>query len=386
MPYIVTRRTPRVHQITFEEVLNGMVPADALFEPDYNTPNTETRWIKPERLQEKRKFLSQFDFWGMVKRLENFAEKHKDLYEADRQSLYHTFFIPKSSGGTRRIDAPNPDLMVALNELRFIFEDKFRVLYHTSAFAYIKKRSIVDVLKKHQANESKWFLKTDFSNFFGSTTPEFLYSSLTKVFPFSEIVKYYGGSAALKKALDLCFLNGGLPQGTPISPTLTNIMMIPIDHMLSKMCRERQIQNKYFVYTRYADDILISCKYDFRFQNVVDTINDVCSRFDAPFVIKDKKTRYGSSSGSNWNLGLMLNKDNQITVGHKNKKRYRALLHNFIMDMKNGNPWEPDAVNYLKGITSYYTSVEKEYFEDLIKKNNEKYGVNIRRMMKTMRI
>ena len=98
-------------------------------------------------------------------------------------------------------------------------------------------------------------------------------------------------------------------------------MMIPIDHMLAKMCREKQMQDKYFVYTRYADDIFFSCKYNFRYNEVVKQVNEVCKRFGAPFMLKDSKTRYGNIAGANWILGLMLNKDFKITVGHKRKKR-----------------------------------------------------------------
>ena len=96
----------------------------------------------------------------------------------------------------------------------------------------------IDALKRHQRNNSRWFLKLDFSNFFGSTTHEFVLRQLSSIFPYSEIVKSERGREALSKALSLCFLNGVLPQGTPFSPTITNIMMIPIDHAIAKMCRE----------------------------------------------------------------------------------------------------------------------------------------------------
>ncbi|MCL2052843.1 MAG: hypothetical protein FWG90_00155 [Oscillospiraceae bacterium] len=46
------------------------------------------------------------------------------------------------------------------------------------------------------------------------------------------------GVIELQKALSLCFSNGGLPQGTPISPFITNVMMIPLDHKLSNSLRQ----------------------------------------------------------------------------------------------------------------------------------------------------
>lgn len=382
MPYLTVRATPRVHQITLEEILTCTVPTSALFDPDYETADTVTRWVADWNLGNHADFLRQFDFDRMIGRLERFCETYEYLYNVDRQSMYKTFYIPKETGGFRRIDAPNAELMDALRYLKTIFEVDFKPLYHTSAFAYVPKRCTLDAVKKHQQNNSRWFLHTDFSNFFGSTTPEFLYSSLIKIFPFSHIVNYRNGGELLRRALDLCFLNGGLPQGTPISPMLTNIMMIPIDHMIAKMCRERQMQNKYFVYTRYADDIFFSCKYDFRYSEVVDALRDVCKRFDAPFTVKDKKTRYGSSSGSNWILGLMLNKENDITVGHKTKKRYRAAIHNFIRDTLNDKPWDPYDAQVLLGQMNYNLGVEPEYFEAVHRKMNDKFKVDVITMIK----
>jgi retron-type reverse transcriptase len=174
-----------------------------------------------------------------------------------------------------------------------LFEQHMFALYHTTAFAYVRGRSTIDAIKRHHYNESKWFLKLDFSNFFGSTTPEFVLEMLSLIFPFSEITKKREGVIALKKALSLCFLNNGLPQGTPISPFITNIMMLPIDHKLSNSLRN--FDSRRFVYTRYADDLLISCKIDFDKESVQKFVNDTLSEFKAPFTIKPEKTRYGSS-------------------------------------------------------------------------------------------
>ncbi len=207
----------------------------------------------------------------------------------------------------RRIDAPKDELKGVLYRLKSIFEDQFGALYHTSAFAYIKNRSTLDAVKRHQSNESKWFGKYDLANFFGSTTVDFIMRMFSMIFPFSEVVKYSIGKDELQKALSLCVLKGVLPQGTPISPLITNIMMIPIDHKLSNGLRNFHSQQ--FVYTRYADDFLISSKCDFDFREVEHFLSDTLDEFGAPFTIKSEKTRYGSSAGSNWNLGVMLNKD-----------------------------------------------------------------------------
>ena len=86
--------------------------------------------------------------------------------------------------------------------------------------------------------------------------------------------------------------------------------MIPVDFEIARTLREYNHQR--FVYTRYADDFQISSKYSFSFTEIQDVIVSILKNFEAPFTINSAKTRYGSSAGQNWNLGLMLNKDNEI--------------------------------------------------------------------------
>ena len=99
--------------------------------------------------------------------------------------------------------------------------------------------------------------------------------------------------------------------------------------------------------------------------------------FSAPFVIKPEKTRYGSSAGSNWNLGVMLNRDNQITIGHRNKKRFRSMVCSYLLDRQNGKPWPLRDVQTLSGLMSYYAMVEKPYVERVVQYNNQKYHTDL---------
>ena len=371
MPFITIMQPVETHQLTFDELVLGITHEPS--KRKRSKGGTITRYYK--HLDPKIKRSVNTD--ALITTLANFNQKYKSLIETNHYTLYRHFKIPKKSGGLRPIDAPNEELMEALNELKDIFEKDFHVLHHTSAFAYVKERNPVDAVKRHQANGSRWFLKLDFSNFFGSTTEEFLFAMASMIFPFSEVVKSFVGKTELKTALSLCFLNGGLPQGTPISPMLTNLMMIPFDH---KFCNELNKQG--LVYSRYADDMLISGKCDFNYGEVIRYISDALASQNAPFSINSKKTRYGSSAGRNWNLGVMLNKDNAITVGHEKKKVFKAMVNNFITDQIKGVRWPVEDVRHMDGLLSHYKSVEPDYFDHVIKSFNEKYHVDYRTMVK----
>lgn len=374
MVYITAMQTPSYHQMTLEELLFGTFSGSSMITD--NVANTKTY----VRENVSFRYYSQIQIDRLIHVLSEFNRSVEPLRGVERSELYTTFRIPKKSGGLRRIDAPNPELMDALRRLKTIFETEFNALYHTSAFAYIKKRSTVDCVRRHQSNESRWFGKYDLHDFFGSTTLEFVMAQLSMIFPFSEVVKDPGGREELEKALELGFLNGGLPQGTPLSPLITNVMMIPIDYALYNKFRDFNKQR--FVYTRYADDFIISSQYNFDFRLVQQEIVDTLASFNAPFTVNQKKTRYGSSSGGNWNLGVMLNKDNEITVGFKRKRQFQSMLRNFVRDTTSGNHWDKEEVQYLAGLHSYYRMVEPKNIDGIVSHLSQLMGADILGLMK----
>lgn len=374
MVYYTVRQNPIYHQMTLEEFLFEVNPKSYVI----NANETNTRTYKLDYVSPR--YLELIDVADLINKLKQFNNVTEYLREKPRHDLYSTFYIPKRSGGLRKIDAPCEDLMKALRLLKNIFETDFKTLYHTSAFAYIKKRCTIDAVKRHQANDSRWFAKFDLSNFFGSTTLDFVIKMLSMIFPFSEVVQFKEGREELRKALELAFLDGGLPQGTPISPLITNIMMIPVDHMLSNGLRDYNHQR--FIYTRYADDFIISSRYSFNIKEIEQFIVNALNSFDAPFTIKSEKTRYGSRAGQNFNLGVMLNKDNQITIGHKKKKQFEAMLSSFAMDKKNGVRWDISDIQVMEGLRSYYRMVEGENIDKIIDYLSKKFGVDIIKAIK----
>lgn len=376
MIYITQKASPRYPQMSFDEFFS-----DSAYTPRgviLNEGNTRT--VVVESLNDHYRFMAGVR--SKTNRLREFNSRFEDLRSVPRMDLYETFYIPKKSGGVRQINAPKDRLKAALYELKAIFDEDFgaRYLYHTSAFAYVKGRSTLDAVKRHQTNDSRWFLKLDLHDFFGSTTMDFVMHQLSMIYPFSEVIRFEEGEVELRKALDLAFLNGGLPQGTPISPLITNIMMIPVDHMLFN--RLNNFDGKSFVYTRYADDFIISSRFDFRFRTVEELVGEVLAGFGAPFMLNTKKTRYGNRNGSNWNLGVMLNKDNVITIGKEKKRNFKAMLTNYAQDSLHGKTWPLEDIQVMEGLRSYYRMVEGEAIDKLVQDVGNKFGLDIKGKIK----
>lgn len=371
MIYITVNRSQRNHQITFDDILNGIDLRK--LQPQKDTLDTMTFCVNDA----KQETIRKTDFASMRTAISNFNHKYKHLIDIPNKSeLYRSFKIPKKSGGMRQIDAPNDELMRALRELKDILEMRFFATYSTNAFAYVKGRSSVDAVERHQKNGSRWFLKLDFSKFFPSTTPAFVMKMLSMTYPISEFVKNDSDREELEKALSLCFLRGGLPQGTPVSPMLTNMMMIPVDYTIAKMCREH---TPHLCYTRYADDMHISSEFDFRWSTVVNNITRILEDFGAPFSLNREKTHYGNSNGRNWMLGLMLNQNGDITIGYKKKKILKAKVFQFMSDFLKGDAWSLDETQKFAGILSYSKMVEPNFTNHLLDVYSKKFGSDVRK-------
>ena len=144
---------------------------------------------------------------------------------------YRHFKIPKKSNPhkMRQIDAPDNALSQVQNYYKMFIEQDLRVLPHKAAHAYVKERSTITAMKVHQANKSKWFLQIDLKDFFNSINEEWLRKMLNMVYPFPFLDK-----ELVNRIIFFSLLNGTLPQGSHLSPLLTNLVMVPIDHALTE--------------------------------------------------------------------------------------------------------------------------------------------------------
>lgn len=380
-------------QTNIADMINSIRLFNSMYYTKFKTQIEEYEAIPKENRLFNRDIKTEYERIPLFAEDTRRVEKARLSYAAEEARLankcYSTFLMRKKSNPRkyRTINAPSTDLSKALRQLKDLLESMMPRSHHASAFAYVENRSIVDAVKKHQKWESHWYSHFDFSDFFGSTTPDFLLAQMKMIYPFNFIIQTTEGASELAKALQLCFLDGGLPQGTPISPFLTNMMMIPFDHILTNTLADYHFPNserkERFVYTRYADDIIISARGTFNVKEIESFIIRTLADMNAPFSLNTEKTHYGSRAGANWNLGLMINKDNEITVGYRKKKELEAMLTNYILDRQNNNPWDIDDVYALQGKISYYRSIEKSKIDRIIAQYNRKFNISVIDAIKT---
>lgn len=337
---------------------------EQLVEKHFDTPTVTHMETQTSISTERYQKLSPKINKG-IQRVTDRLDRALQLYPSSTKKDHFSFFeIPKATGGVRKISAPSEELKEHYLRIRNDIREQMLVLAHNRAYAYIKGRSTKDALRRHQENSSNYFLKIDISQFFDNCSPELIIKQLSKVYPF------YHNPDLIKKLAEFATLENGLPQGTPLSPDLTNWIMVPFDAHFDQWCK-----NLGYIYTRYADDIIVSHKDPFKFTQVIQTIEDLFATHEYPFLIKKKKTRYGSKAGSNWNLGLMLNKDNQITVGHKLKKNLKTII------FKTANGEIESGNETLLGMLAYLKQIEPGYYTMLNSYCIDKYRLDINEIM-----
>lgn len=291
--------------------------------------------------------------------------RQNDLQHRDISEFYREFRIPKHSGGYRTLNAPVDSLKILQKEILAFLLDDCKILCHNAVHSYVRHRNCKTAIETHQKSGAHWFLKLDIKDFFDNCMYNPVIQALKNIHPLSLL-----NEQQLRSIFCVCFLGGKLPQGAPTSPMLSNLYLQNFDYLLT-------LQLRHYTYTRYADDLLISKTDSFSYQEIVSTVNALLPQ---GLIIKRDKLRYGSCNGSNWNLGLMYNKDREITVGYRNKHAVKNKIHNLFTDIPpEGTPERVEWGNRLcelKGVLGYYAFIEPEYFNNLITKYRNR-GYNL---------
>lgn len=233
------------------------------------------------------------------------------------KSKYHTFKVPKKSGGYRNISSPDEKLKWVQGKLNNYILKKYEFL--DCQYGFVKGKSIVDNAKVHQ--KSKYILNIDLKSFF----PSIHFGRVRGAFmakPFN-----LSNEVATVLAKIACYHNE-LPQGSPCSPTISNIVCYTLDKRMIKLSEEY-----HFSYTRYADDITISSDTPLPKEIIIRTEENIIivgkklrSIIEHQgFTLNETKTNYSFPKERKEVTGLIVNQ--KVNIKKVYLKELRALLH-----------------------------------------------------------
>ena len=227
---------------------------------------------------------------------------------------YYQFEIPKKSGGTRQINAPwSRSYMHLLRYVAMILQSVYEPSAHTMGF--VPGRSIVSNAQAHVGMH--YVFNIDLKDFFPSIERQRIAARL-QVKPFCfpwKVAQSIAGLCTMR--VDQRYV---LPQGSPASPVLTNLMCDKLDFLLSGVAKRFGLR-----YTRYADDITFSSMHnvyqeDSAFRKELERIIT-----EQGFTINPKKTRLNIVGARQEVTGLTVN--NKVNVSRRFIKDLRGLLY-----------------------------------------------------------
>lgn len=286
----------------------------------------------------------------------------RTLYIRPIDSQYKQFEIPKRSGGFRTINAPMDELKDIQTRLSQLLLDcideinKSKNIVPKLSHGFTRNLSIISNAKNHINRKN--VLNIDLSNFFGS----FNFGRVRGFFiKNSNFLLHKDIATVIAK---ISCLNNSLPQGSPCSPVITNLIAHPLDIRLASLAKRNSC-----IYTRYADDITFSTRDKEFNQEIIKTEefsvligNSLRKEIErAGFKINDKKTRVQFCDSRQDVTGLVVNE--KVNIKREYWKTTRSMCHKlfttgtYIKITPNGEI--EGTIDELQGRLNFIDSVDK---------------------------
>ncbi|WP_201633004.1 retron Ec67 family RNA-directed DNA polymerase/endonuclease [Psychrobacter immobilis] len=320
-----------------------------------------------------------------------FSEKQLTniLYSSNINEKYYKFSIPKKSGGDRRILAPHASLKLLQSNMAILLSQCHDEIENERVTKTAQQSSILSfsshgfrkALKTDNSLEpfsfniysnakkhinKKYVLNIDIVDFFESIT-------------FSRIVGYFHKNRHFLLDIDVAILiaqiatyrpsisvEGYLPQGSPLSPIISNLIGSILDARILRLSQRYKLD-----YSRYADDITLSTNMKSFPTEIAYLKNDewvVGSKLKkaiegSRFTVNKKKTRLYTRNKRQEVTSLTVNK--KVNISKKYYRYTRSMVNEYCKTGSYSKSSEHryteiDSDNSLNGILSYIYYIKKD--------------------------
>lgn len=282
------------------------------------------------------------------------------VYGLRPEYKYSEFQVAKRSGGFRSIHAPCPELKQLQKNLRDVLQQCIEELASINKAGSIShgfkpNHSILTNADVHKGR--RYVFNIDLADFFPSIHLGRIIGFFTKNRDFS-----LNSEVATTIAQIACF-DGRLPQGSPCSPIISNLIAHIIDVRLSRLAHDHGC-----TYSRYADDLTFSTgKKDFPLE-LAFNIGDQWSPSEllqgiirrSGFEINPAKTRMDYRMSRQTVTGIIVNK--KLNAPSDVRRNARAMAHRLFQTgafqvkkvVEGAEVLEDGNISYLLGIYSYF--------------------------------
>jgi len=176
--------------------------------------------------------------------------------------------IPKDDGKKRNLGIPTVVDRVVQQATAQVLTPIFEKQFSDNSYGFRPKRSAHDAIKKCQNNIDdgyKYVVDMDLEKYFDTVNQSKLIEVLSRTIKDGRVIslihKYLRAGVIVRNSYKETEV--GVPQGGPLSPILSNIMLNELD---------KELERRGHRFVRYADDLMIFCKSRRSAQRVLNNI------------------------------------------------------------------------------------------------------------------
>jgi len=194
-------------------------------------------------------------------------------------------WIPKAGGGQRGLGIPNVVDRVVAEAVRLVLEPMYEPTFHASSHGFRPGRSCHTAIaeaKGYLEEGYEYVVDLDLKDFFNRVCHQRLMARLSQRVHEKPLLVLIGRMLKAKVVLPdgvVVSTEEGVPQGGPLSPLLSNIVLDELD---------RELTQRGHRFVRYADDCNIYVRSERAGQRVMASVTDFIERRMRLEVNKDK--------------------------------------------------------------------------------------------------
>lgn len=184
-------------------------------------------------------------------------------------------WIPKAGGGQRGLGIPNVIDRVVQEAVRLVLEPLYEPTFHESSHGFRPGRSCHTAIAEavgHVDEGHEWVVDLDLEKFFDRVNHQRLMSKLALRVHDKAVLVLIGRMLKAKVVLPdgvVVSNDEGVPQGGPLSPLLSNIVLDELD---------RELERRGHRFVRYADDCNVYVRSERAGQRVMASLKQFIER------------------------------------------------------------------------------------------------------------
>ena len=294
-----------------------------------------------------------------VKDLSGYLKAHwKEVREALESGKYRPspvrrVEIPKPDGGVRQLGIPTVLDRLIQQAIAQVITPMFEAVFSPYSYGFRPGRSAHQAVQKSQEYIREgydWVVDIDLEKFFDRVNHDMLMARVARVLKDKRVLKLI--RAYLNSGV---MLNGvvmdtkeGTPQGGPLSPLLSNIMLSDLD---------RELEGRGHKFVRYADDCNIYVKTETAGARVMESVKQYLEK-KLKLKVNPKKSKVERANRVKF-LGFSFFKrkgEVLIRIANRTKERFMEKVRNLTKRTRSGKLEDivSEINRYLIGWTAYF--------------------------------